>query len=413
MTKYFQDHNPAGIASEYFGGLIHRVATRLTEGMSDADLVHAIYKSNLQTKANRPWDYGDYYTNLITMENMSADAKAMNMDFYICNKTHWDMPNISVELFARASGAIADKLEQDGWTYDNAGILLFNEPGKFVTEEEYVQFVVRSNDYVKGRFKLVIINDEYHVFDENKVFTLLAPYNIPGLVFGVHHLSSLDSDGHNTVEDCNWQNIQDAATQAASWGVPVFNTEGGAWMHAYQSNTGHAINMRMFEECKTYGYMGCALMTVDNNTYTISHTSGQIAYRRWDYNYQTNVNSPVQENYWQKLIAVLKENKEKVPIPIEEEDMKLDSLYYKDRPEEKYIRDPEKRGVKFLRACFGLSDSNNFDNALDAKVREYQSTNGMLVDGKVGPETFGGLILEADYQKYYNWVQHDWATYSK
>ena len=44
---------------------------------------------------------------------------------------------------------------------------------------------------------------------------------------------------------------------------------------------------------------------------------------------------------------------------------------------------------------------------------EYQSINGMLVDGKVGPETFGGLILVADYQKYYNWIQHDWATYSK
>ena len=112
---------------------------------------------------------------------------------------------------------------------------------------------------------------------------------------------------------------------------------------------------------------------------------------------------------WTDFKRIIKDNK---PTIKKEEDMILDNLYYKDRPEEKYVRDPEKRGIKFLRACFKLSDSNLFDAALDSEIRLYQANKGFVVDGKVGPETLGGLILEADYQKYYNWVQHDWATYS-
>jgi len=91
------------------------------------------------------------------------------------------------------------------------------------------------------------------------------------------------------------------------------------------------------------------------------------------------------------------------------EDMRLEKYYYKGRSEGLIKYDKQGYGIRFLRACFGLNDSNEFDVVLTTEVEEYQSANGLLIDGKVGPETFGNMIKVADYQKYYCWVHSLWA----
>jgi hypothetical protein len=117
------------------------------------------------------------------------------------------------------------------------------------------------------------------------------------------------------------------------------------------------------------------------------------------------------KNNWNDFIRIIEE---KAPIPniepvIEEEDMRLENVYYQNRPKNLIKIDPKGYGIRFLRACFDLPDSNIFDEILDAKVRQYQIYNNLLVDGKVGPETFGNMIKVDDFYKNYCWTHSLWA----
>jgi len=91
------------------------------------------------------------------------------------------------------------------------------------------------------------------------------------------------------------------------------------------------------------------------------------------------------------------------------EDMRLEKYYYKNRSDNLIKWDKEGYGIRFLRACFELSDSNIFDDELTNCVKIYQATHNLLVDGKIGPETFGNMLKFTDYSKHYCWVHSLWA----
>ena len=111
---------------------------------------------------------------------------------------------------------------------------------------------------------------------------------------------------------------------------------------------------------------------------------------------------------WDHFKNIIKYYKPK-EIIVEDDDMKLEQFYYQDRPADLIKIDIKGFGIRFLRACFRLSDSNVFDAALTSEVRLYQTNKGLLVDGKVGPETFGDMIKTADFYKHYCWVHSLWA----
>ena len=103
------------------------------------------------------------------------------------------------------------------------------------------------------------------MLDEEYVFTHTT--EVPGRIFCPHHLSSLGKTPA-------WKNVEYAATQAATWGVPVGCSEGGAWFHPYRSEEGHAINVKLLEECAKFNYDFCAIVCIDNNEWTIANTWG-------------------------------------------------------------------------------------------------------------------------------------------
>ncbi len=118
--------------------------------------------------------------------------------------------------------------------------------------------------------------------------------------------------------------------------------------------------------------------------------------------YYGNNNFSIKDKH--KLINYIQQFK-----TIGDEDMKLEKYYYKDRPTNLIKNDKNGYGIRFLRACFNLSDNNIFDNELTDKVKQYQTNNDLLVDGKVGPQTFGEMIKTLDYLKYYCWIHSLWA----
>lgn len=80
------------------------------------------------------------------------------------------------------------------------------------------------------------------------------------------------------------------------------------------------------------------------------------------------------------------------PLPIEDEDMKLEKIYFKDKTV--YNVDPKHAGVKFIQTVLGLVPDGNFGIKTDSAVKAYQISKGLVADGKVGATTFTAMIDE-------------------
>jgi len=276
----------------------------------------------------------------------------------------------------------------------NARFTIINEPTKYLTLQQYANLVNWAYEIIHpSGFKMGMGNSEFVTAMLLGGWYEYLIVNCNFDIIDLHLQGSCDTEEHTRA----WMQI--AGGWSKQCGKPLDITE-AFYGKDIATSKGYNHLLMLKRYAQLYDCDNFPMVFIRNNFNSWEKLS--FIYKGVD---RSNGN-------WTKYQTVMATD---APVPniIEmEEDMKLDSLYYKDRPEEKYIRDPEKRGIKFLRACFKLSDSNVFDAALDSEIRLYQASKGFIIDGKVGPETFGGLILEADYQKYYNWVQHDWATYS-
>lgn len=388
--KVYQDLNPRGLASKEYGGITFRTLMSLSEGMPDDQLRHALYNTGRRDDFFS-WKV-DGKPKMVTMNLLSHQAKAAGINFVVSNSTErfWNGTGlISVDLHSRASGHIADLLEDDGWTFDTAAIAIFNEPGKgkhgdgpqancgpgIEGAKKYVEYVKAADALVKGRFPLWIICDEYHLIDEEYVFTHLP--NIPKerLVFAVHHLSSLGKTPA-------WKHVEYAATQAATWGVKVVCNEGGAWFNPYRSTIGHGINIRLLKECADWGYDACAIVAVQNNEYTIAHNWGTLGYLVYNNDYTSIVKDT---EHWKSFIDVVKTYKEsELPMP-EDRILKLTSpIMYGD--------DVKECQGHLLRLGFDLAVDGGYGNRQSVpSVKKFQELKGLVQDGWVGPITWKAL----------------------
>lgn len=379
-----QHATPNGVASKYFGGFVYKFKGDYPD-KSDSE----IKKFLLETSAKDA-----VYTVPFTLKDAISQAKQYSMTLIIgMNEVMEDTPLVSAELFGRVAGILADILIENKFNETNSALNLINEPCERwkMKEMQYVQYCYRTNDKVKGRFPLIISNEEYHKWDEKLIFG--QTMGIPQRIFGVHHLSSF---GYPP----KWKNIIDAKTQANEWKVPIMCNEGGSWFKSYQSTEGHNINIKLMEECYKNNYLGFAICLPKANEY---------AHNRWKNLIYIVCNNDytkiISDTNWSKFEDEIKKYKKE--LPIEEEDMKLEKYYYKGKVN--FPNDKGKYGHRFLRACFGLFDSNVFEEALDGKVRQYQIDNNLLIDGIVGPETFGNMIKQEDFYKNYCWVHSLWA----
>ena len=90
--------------------------------------------------------------------------------------------------------------------------------------------------------------------------------------------------------------------------------------------------------------------------------------------------------------------------------MRLEDLYYQNRPVDKIKVDKAGYGIMLIRKVLGLSHSNIFDTALTNAVKSYQALHALLpVDGKVGSATFAELRLESNYSKSFTDVHTLWS----
>ena len=303
-----QCHTPHGISSMHFGGIIYRFEGAYPNGTYDEINHHLLFISASDK----------IYTVPFTFPEAMAQAKQYGMKLIVnMNEViREDISLVSPELFGKVAGIIADILVRNGFTDSNAMIALINEPKErwHLTESKYLNYVNSADKYVKNRFKLIIINEEYHKFNEALIIPKLK--NKTHFVWGVHHLGSL---GYPS----KWGNITDAKTQANEWGIPIICNEGGSWFKGYQSDEGHQINIKLIKLCKEKDYLGCSICLPELNEEG-NKVYPKLGYRIWNNDY-TILKSTTN---WDKFEEELKKyRKEGETMPEEERDLKVIAGY--------------------------------------------------------------------------------------
>lgn len=387
----YQDLNPRGLwTPTNFGGITYRTLLAINKDIADEDLRHRLFYGNNGDGYRKFYNWRDEHDEPynVNMALISQQAKTAGIKFVVNNSLHTvynqahGNGSMPVDLFARATGHIADLMEEEGWTANNGAIALFNEPGK--TEncgqgiegaKKYVEFVLASSELVRGRFPLWIINDEYHLIDEEYVFTHLP--NIPKewLLFGTHHLSSLGKTPA-------WKHVEYAATQAATWGVKVGMSEGGAWFHPYRSEEGHAINVKLLEECARWRYEFAAIVCNINNEYTVANTWGTLGYLIYNNHYtQLVIGDTEDSKKWYDFNEVLKKYKEggEPPMP-EDRDIYVIPGYMKGD-------DVKAVQTKLRELGFDLKIDSWYGKESEAAVKKFQELVGVPSNGIVNANT--------------------------
>lgn len=327
--------------------------------------------------------------------------KALNNDIYliftICveenyDPTDWEWKH-RVEMVAR-------KLISYGGNRSNCDINFINEPMNYVTKERYVDLINLGTDQVSDRFDTGAGNEEFKLAAaKGDMYPyILRKARFKKLYIHIQGSCLKESDcskwtnlalnwtiSHNKILDCSEANYFDVAKESGYRGLLM--------------QLKYAEKIR----CLHFPIVFIGLSNEDKYRWLSFIYNGKD---RTVYGFDDNGNP---KSYWQDYKRIMKKKAPIIEPIIEEEDMRLENFYYQNRPKYLIKIDPKGYGIRFLRACFGLSDSNIFDEILDAKVRQYQVDNNLLVDGKVGPETFGDMIKVEDFYKHYCWAHSLWA----
>jgi len=356
-----QCHAPHGVASMYFGGITYRFEGNYPETNIKEFLLGTSAKDKI-------------YTIPFTLKQAISQAKQFSTKLIVnMNEViKKDIPLVSPELFGKVAGIIADILVENGFTNKTVAIALINEPKErwHLTESDYIPYVLLANKYVKGRFYLIIINEEYHKFDERLIIPKIKDLKI---MWGVHHLGSL---GKNPT----WKNIEYAKTQADEWGVPICCNEGGSWFKNYQSEEGHAINVKLIEECKDkkYKFVSVCMPELNEEGHKIYPNLG---YRIWNNNY-TILKSTTNWDKFEKEIKKYQKGGE--PMPPEDR-----LIYYK--VPNMTGKDVKEIEIKLRSLGFDVLLDSKFTMNDKKSVEVFQELAHVVKDGIIGEQTRGKL----------------------
>jgi hypothetical protein len=295
----------------------------------------------------------------------------------------------------RVDGLVSELLQIEP-TATKWRITIDNEPMKYMTKEGYGWLVNIAYDQIKIKrrwnVKIGAGNEEFSLAAARGDMYLYILNNCKFDYIDIHFQAAVINPASKRVNDALLNHWGDTAKQwATTYNKKLSCTEAN-WCNVSTAN-GYLDLKKIINKAEEIGCEDLCIVFLD--------------YRGSDYRWLCfNVNGTQISFYWTDMLQIIKDKK---PIIIEDEDMELERVYYENRKPSLIFRDKKGYGIMFLRKCFGLSHSAVFDQALTNKVKEYQQVNHLLVDGIVGPETFGNMILVEDYYKHYCWVHSLWA----
>lgn len=342
-------HNDLQITSHRID---HKIDWNLTDGELKHMLLYGVHKDGFYTRDD------------INLAYILDECKANNIVPMINNNAPYLDRNIPVAEYARRCKLIDIILYEYG--FKKAYVSVINEPGKFYDTPQYCMYVNASKNAVKY-FPIVAGNDEWNMLDwdfllDNTMFDYL----------GVHPLSSLGYPA-------NWNMLSSWASKAKARNRGVMATEAGSWFKSYSSSEGWFVIKNLILKCKYLNYEAVCIVCVD-----INEDHSVLGFRIFNKNYTVLERvSP----YWDDFISLVNREGKKY---IEEEDMKLEKYYYKDKVT--YKRDPKKAGIRFIQTVVEVKPDSKWGNVTDEAVRQYQEDNNLDQDKIVGPLTFREMM---------------------
>jgi len=302
---------------------------------------------------------------IVTIDTYLSNSRWNPTDSELINFTDW----------------LCKELINSGADKSNCKISWDNEPEEHTTKEIYTRRLNLIHKIINGRFDLIAGNTQADLG-----FIDYVARNGKFEILGVHFQSSATTQEKIEYLGNGYKRIAGSkrltCTEANWFDI---STQEGYQMLLKQLIKAEAIGCEDFCVAvidQTFGYQNS---TEDRDDWLAFLTDGV----------------PRNKDNWNDFVRIINEKSE--------DDMKLEQYYYQNRPSNLIRFDTKGYGIRFLRACFGLADSNVFDSMLTNKVKAYQTEHGLLVDGKVGPQTFGDMIQKEDFYKYYCWVHSLWA----
>jgi len=260
----------------------------------------------------------------------------------------------------------------------NCRISLVNEPMKFCSKEEYVNLINIAYPLIKKYYFLVSCGNEEFITAQakgNMYQYILA--NCQFDILDVHIQGSCDT-AKKTKDWCNevnrWTNKPKDCPEAFYGNAST--ASGFALLKAQLDCAENILH------CQNFG-------NVFNNLDTSMFPFDTSRWHKLCF----KINGFLRSNYWAQW-KILMDNKCPVPniiIPIiEEDDMKLEKYYYKDKVT--YMRDPKKAGVKFIQTVVNVKSDGEWGAITDEAVKDYQADFDLEIDGIVGPLTFREMM---------------------
>lgn len=308
--------------------------------------------------------------------------------FNPCIDNNGTVDNQSDNAWKLRINHIVTTLKSLGATKSNTRLTIINEPMKFISRERYVQLI---------NMAYAVVNKEFYVGAGNEEFLKaqaegdMYPYILNHATFDILDIH-IQGSCLNESDASYWTNV--AQNWAISHNKPLDCTEAN-----YSDVAKSSGYNRLLMQLKYAEQIGCKHFPM-----VFIGLSNEDKYKWLSFIY----NGAIRSSYWTDYKRIIKEKAYPI-IPEKEVDMELERYYYKGK--KNFPNDPKIYGGKFLRLCFKLSPnaSTILDADFDTAVRNYQTSNNLIIDGIVGPQTFNEIFKSLDNHKFYSLTHSYWA----
>ena len=294
------------------------------------------------------------------------------------------------EWRVRIDGLVSELLKIEP-TATKWRITIDNEPMKYMSKEDYAWLINIAYDQIRVKrgwnVKVGAGNEEFSLAAARGDMYQYILDNCNFDYIDIHFQAAVIDPASGRVNDGLLNHWGDTAKQWASTYNKKLSCTEANWCNV-STSSGYTDLKKILGKAEEIGCEDFCIVFLD--------------YRGSDYRWLCfNVNGTQISFYWTDMLQIIKDKK---PIIVEDEDMKLDKIYK---------QGSRGIGVRFIQTVVNEFMETNLvvDGIWGVKteegVRAFQEAKGLVIDGIVGPKTFPAMIKE--YPVIWDNIEYQWA----